>query len=194
MAAKELEPRSDPVVSQGTVPIPDPTKLTTEAVAALKVQLTELFGKEFDGIRREVERLSKEMDARPAAVIQEIKHLDQLMNEKFKGVDQQFAGRDTALAAALLAQKTSVEEQNKSNALSAAKSEAAFEKRIDGVSALISSQTKATDDKITDAKDRITTMESRSAGGGAAINWAIVGVGFILTLISIAGAVIALIK
>jgi len=71
-----------------------------------------------------------------------------LTNEKFKGVDQQFQGRDVALAAALLAQKTSVDEQNKANAASSAKQEGAITKQIDGIQSIILANSKGTDDKI----------------------------------------------
>src|SRR6185295_4810558 len=93
---------------QGSVPVPDPTKLTTDAVQSLKEQLIALFAKQFEFADKEIIRLRAEIDASPKIMMEQIKHLEVLMNEKFKGVDQQFAGRDTALAAALLAQKTSV--------------------------------------------------------------------------------------
>lgn len=164
----------------GTVPVPDPTKLTTDAVQALKEQLIALFGKEFDFVAKEIVRLRSDIDSSPKLIMEQTKHLEVLMNEKFKGVDQQFAGRDTALAAALLAQKTSVEEQNKSNALSAAKSEAGFDKRIEGVSALIASQALNSDGKFGDLKDRLTAIESRSKGLSDGYGWLIAFIGVLV--------------
>ena len=158
-------------------PVPDPTKLTTDAVQALKEQLIALFEKQFDFVEKEVVRLRAEIDASPKLMVEQIKHLEALTNEKFRAVELQFAGRDTALAAALLAQKTSVEEQNKSNALSIAKSEASFDKRIDGVSALISNQSANLDSKINDAKDRLTAIESRGKGISDSYGWLIAFIG-----------------
>lgn len=165
------------------VPDPDPTKLTTEAVDRLKENLLELFGARLEAVNKELERLAKRIEDRPEEVEKQIGRLEALTDEKFKGVDQQFAGRDVALAAALLAQKTSVEEQNKSNALSASKSEAGFAKQIDGISALITAQSKGTDDKINDLKDRLTAIESRGEGVSDAWGWLVGALGIGLAVV-----------
>lgn len=133
---------------RSALPIPDPTLLTTQAMEKSIAALKELQE-------------------------EKITALSSLMMEKFRGVEQNFSGRDTALAAALLAQKTSVEELNKSNALSAAKSEAGFDKRIEGISTLMAAQNKGSDDKITDLKDRITAMEARGKGIADSYGWLI---------------------
>ena len=119
-----MMPDASPGFTSNMVPSPDPTKLTTDAVAALKEQLVELFGKEMRFIQHEIDRLRAEIDQRPNEIREAIGHLTVLVGEKFKGVEQQFIGRDVALAAALLAQKASVDEQNRSNAAAAAKAEA----------------------------------------------------------------------
>lgn len=178
--------------SQETTPKPDPTRVTTEAIAALRQQLLELFGAKFDDIIKQADRQQFELEKRDGDIKDAIAHLEKLMNEKFKGVDQQFAGRDTALAAALLAQKTSVDEQNKSNAASTTKSEVGFEKRIESIAQLISAQLAASDGKFSDLKDRITSIESRSEGSGSAINWVIAAVGFVSVLIGIGATVISM--
>lgn len=176
------------------IPVPDPTSITTEAIAALKTQLLELFGAKLDALGKEIDRIALELKERPAdvrgEVRRELENLKILMDEKFKGVDQQFAGRDTALAAALLAQKTSVDEQNKSNAASATKSEVGFEKRIEGIATLIATQEKSSSDKITDLKDRLTAIESRGEGRGDVTGWIVAAAGFVMALLSIAAAVI----
>ena len=177
-----------------STPKPDPTRITTEAIAALKQQLLELFGTKFDGVQKDTDEIRSRLDNRQQQIDEALAHLEKLMNEKFKGVDQQFAGRDTALAAALLAQKTSVDEQNKSNAASATKSEVGFEKRIESIAFLITAQSQAADSKISDLKDRLTAIESRGEGAGSTVNWIIAGVGFLLTMLSIVGTVVALMK
>ena len=92
----------------GSVPVPDPTKLTTDAVALLKTEL------------------SATMDLRFEA-------LDRLLNEKFKGVTTEFTMRDIALAAAFKAAEAAVKQQNESNTLAIDKSATAFTKQIDGL-------------------------------------------------------------
>jgi hypothetical protein len=67
----------------GSVPVPDPTKLTTDAVSLLKDQITATMDLRFDAQR-------------------------ELLAEKFKGVSTEFAMRDIALAAAFKAAEAAV--------------------------------------------------------------------------------------
>ena len=164
MAATSNESNKASVI-QGGRTMSDPTRLTTEAFDKLERTLKELFE-------------------------EKISSLQVLVEEKFRGVDQQFAGRDTALVAALLAQKILVEEQNASSAMATAKSEASFTKQIDGIGSLItglgegftarieavkeiiSVNSKTAEIAVADVKTRLTTIESRKEGGMA--SWAIV--------------------
>jgi len=92
----------------GSVPVPDPTKLTTDAVALLKVELTGTMDLRFNS-------------------------LQDLLTEKFKGVSTEFAMRDIALAAAFKAAEAAVKQQNESNTLAIDKAGTAFTKQIDGL-------------------------------------------------------------
>ena len=121
------------------VPVPDPTKLTTDAVDKAKIELKELFDVKLTGFR-------------------------ELVNE-------QFAGRDTALAAALKAAQELVKQQNDSNTIAIDKASAAFTKQVDSL-----------DDKINDLKERISAVASR--------NWATVGA-YIVGAVGIASLVTA---
>ncbi len=114
--------------------------------------IEELLKTQKDALDRTDNRFIKRLDDTQGIIDASLLHLQRLMEEKFKGVDQQFQGRDVALAAALLAQKTSVDEQNKANAASAAKQEGAITKQIDGIQAIIMGNQKGTDDKIDGAK------------------------------------------
>lgn len=90
------------------VPVPDPTKLTTDAVALAKAEIEKLFDEKLTGMR-------------------------ELINEKFLGVKTEFAMRDIALAAAFKAAEAAVRQQNESNTLAIDKSATAFTKQIDGL-------------------------------------------------------------
>jgi hypothetical protein len=85
--------------------------------------------------------------------------------------------------AALQAAKEAVGEQNKSNALAIAKSEATFTKQIDQIGVLISTMQKGIDDKIDDMKSRLQAIEGQKKGGSDV--WAIV--------IAIAGLAVAVV-
>lgn len=87
-----------------TIPIPDPTKLTTDAV----------------------DRAKAELDIRLAS-------LRELIEQKFIGVATEFTMRDIALAAAFKAAEAAVKQQNESNTLAADKAASSFTKQIDGL-------------------------------------------------------------
>ena len=93
---------------KGFIPVPDPTKLTTDAVAFLKEDLLSTIGLRFEGLK-------------------------ELLAEKFRGVSTEFAMRDIALAAAFKAAEAAVKQQNESNTLAIDKAGTAFTKQIDGL-------------------------------------------------------------
>lgn len=100
-----MTPKND---QQGSVPVPDPTKLTTDAVAQARSEIEKLFDVKMDGFR-------------------------DLAAEKFKGVATEFTMRDIALAAAFKAAEAAVKQQNESNTLAIDKAGTAFTKQIDGL-------------------------------------------------------------
>jgi DNA-binding transcriptional MerR regulator len=147
----------------GSRPNPDPTILGLASQERAISALRELIDARIKATEEEIQRIKagadytdqrllKRVDEVPSLIDTALTHLQKLMEEKFRGVDQQFAGRDVALAAALLAQKTSVDEQNKANAASSAKAEGATTKQIDGIQSIIQANSKGTDDKIESVK------------------------------------------
>ena len=197
-----------------TKPNPDPTERTLQESMKAMAALKELFEVHVNSVKEDLAHLRLIVDGRPAAIVAEIAHLSKLTDEqfhaletlmlqKFQGVADQFSGRDTALAAALLAQKTSVEEQNKSNALSAAKAEAATTKQIDGIQTLLTTMSQGTDDKIdavktlltsqekandkgiADLSARLIAREGQSQGMGSLIVWIFGGAGFLVAIVSV---------
>lgn len=118
------------------------------------------------------------------------------IEEKFASIQVQFTERDTrteqtsrdskvAVDAALQAAKEAVGEQNKSSALAIAKSEASTTKQIDQQAILLSTATKALDDKITDLKDRMTSTEGRSKGLDAGWGYLVGGVGVLIAILTL---------
>jgi hypothetical protein len=92
----------------GSVPVPDPTKLTTDAVALATAQIEKLFDVKLEGVVK-------------------------LIDEKFAGVKTEFTMRDIALSAAFKAAEAAVSQQNNSNTLAIDKAGTAFTKQIDGL-------------------------------------------------------------
>lgn len=166
-----------------STPIPDPTRLTTEAVDRLKEQLTTQFNLQFQQLHKEIDRLEFIVDKMPDGIRLEITNLDKLVNEKFKGLVDQQIQRDNNLALALTAAQKSVTDQNAANLTAANKAEQNFKDQI-----------AATQSTITDLKDRITRIESTSSGAGSAVNWIIVAIGAFATMIGIGGAIYGMLK
>ena len=181
-------------------PNPDPTVLTTELLERMKDVLireimtsqelaeAKLFGVEhmletrIDGVDKAIIQIQQRAERLQANLQIEVEHLKKLHQEKFDYIAIQFKERDTrteqaardskiAIDAALQAAKEAVGEQNKSNALAVAKSEATFTKQIDQIGVLVTSMGKGFDDKIDDIKGRLQAMESIKKGAGDV--WAI---------------------
>jgi polyhydroxyalkanoate synthesis regulator phasin len=128
--------------TQGSIPVPDPTRLTTDAVRAAQEEIEKLFDTKLTGFR-------------------------ELVTEKF-------AGRDTALAAALKAAQELVKQQNDSNTIAIDKAATAFTKQIDSL-----------DEKINDLKARVADLSGR--------NWASVG-GYIVGAAGVIAVVISVLN
>ncbi len=175
-------------------PIPDPTVLTTQQLQREIATSRELVESKISGFKDTIETrlaamdkaitlLQTQTDRLPALILDAVKQLQNLHEEKFRSIETQFVERDTrteqtsrdskvAVDAALQAAKEAVGEQNKSNALAIAKSEATFTKQIDQIGVLISTLQKGLDEKIDDLRLRMQVTESVKKGGNEV--WAIV--------------------
>lgn len=156
-------------------------------------QLGELLATRLDGMQKAADLVQANVDRHPTLAEKQVQHLREVCEEKFSSIETQFLERDTrteqtsrdskvAVDAALQAAKEAVGEQNKSSALAIAKSEAATTKQIDQIVTLINVSNGATNDKIEDIKERITSIEGRSKGIGDSIGMiiGIMGVGIAL--------------
>jgi hypothetical protein len=107
------------------------------------------------------------MDEKIAALTETVAVFKTSVNERFQlgDVQTEKAARDvkSAVDAAFAAAKEAVGEQNKSNALSIAKSEVGTTKQIDQLAENARVSAKNADDKISDLKDRILAMEARAS-------------------------------
>lgn len=207
-------------IATGSVPVPDPTLLTTQNLRREVLGLRELLEEKLasltiasglnrtvletrlDGMDKAIRLLQDAADKFPGRIDEKITSLRLIHDERFSSVGQQFEERDTrteqaagavkvAVDAALSAQKEANAEQNKTAAASAAKQEAGTTKLIDQLQQLIAAQTKASDDKFTDVKERLTRIEGGSAGGRAMWGYVAAGLGTILTLVTLGGLFVA---
>ena len=177
---------AEEIAQHSFAPVPDPTVLTTQQLQREIAALRDLLDVKIDGLRSVIDtRLSAadqtitllrvRVDQIPENIHQAIERTQELRDEKFKSISIQFLERDTrteqqsrdakvAVDAALQAAKEAVGEQNKSNAMAIAKSEATFTKQIDQIGVLVTTMSKAIDDKIDDIKTRIQMIEGSKKG------------------------------
>lgn len=200
------------------MPVPDPTKLTTEQLRRELAALREIIETRLDGmdratelasaqaviVREEIEQIRGRLRHETAA---EIGQLRELLETRLDGMDRaiaiQFTERDVrgaqtaeggkqALDAALLAQKELVAQQNESNAAATAKAEASFTKQIDQIGAIIQTQEKALDARITELKERIDRGEGSTEGAADSRTERRLDTGQVLMALSVLAAVIGL--
>ncbi len=169
----------DMIQTRGSRPVPDPTVLTTRQLLQAVASLKELFETRLNAMDKAIILLQAFADRQPTttAVSQAVDALAQLTNERFDNVRAQLHERDLrfdlasrdreqALSAALSAAKELVSVQNNSNNIAVDKSSIATTRQIDSIVQRMENNTKTSDDKINDLKDRITIVESTKRGGG----------------------------
>jgi len=155
---------------QSNIPIPDPSLLTTEQLRRELAALREILEARMAGMDKTHSLLEQQVQQAVSVRQGELLHLKELHNERFRSVEKQFVERDerskaaeqaaqVAVGAALQAQKEAAIAQNQSNTSAIAKAESATVKQIDGILALLDSNTKAIDDKIVVINGRLDRGE-----------------------------------
>ena len=145
------------------------------AADAAMIAGAETIDQRINGIDKASVILADNVNRVPTLLDREMARMIALSDEKFNGVQRQFSERDvrsdadrraaeTAVNAALSAQKEAVAQQNAAYAASGAKSEAATTKQIDGIVALLGSQSTGLNDKITDLNRRMDRGDGLSSG------------------------------
>jgi len=165
-------------MQQGSVPVPDPTLLTTENLRREILGLRELLENKLDG----------------AMAVQ---------NERFLKVDLQFElverqrveqkqDTKTAVDAALSAQKEAVHEQTLASDKAISKSESGTTKQIEQLAETFRSENSGIKTTIDDLKDRVRGIEATKSGGQQSLAQVLAIIGTIAFIVSAGVAVIIL--
>jgi hypothetical protein len=164
-------------------------KLRDKEIAHLK----ELFSEATGARDRAIALLQAFADKSPttAEVAQAVASLEALMVEKFKSVEGQFTERDKRVEQTAKDSKTAVDAALQAAKEAVNKTEVGFGNSIVEAQKLIAQNTKNTDDKINDLKDRVTASEARGKGMGE--SWGYL-MGLIMAGIAIAALVVMVLK
>lgn len=176
MAAPHEEPAPLANASMGSVPMPDPTKLTTDlvekGVASLR-QLLEQADKAFADRLTNLENRTHPptltdlitIESRHTATLREaqVQAVRESMKLQFEAVSQQFVARDALTAQLAVANTTAVNAALAAQKEAAGKSESAVAKTIDQQSALSAEGLKSLAALIDNLKERIGALDGRSS-------------------------------
>jgi uncharacterized protein YoxC len=202
-------------------PVPDPTVLTTEALArAIDAQREYVVAQlgirdeRLRGIDTATRVLNETVNRVPTDVEREVAHLRELAFEKVaslqsaldrldSSISLQFSERDTrsereardntkAVDAAFAAQEKAAVEQNRSNQLAISKSEAQTIEAIAKLGELFKSTTDALAGQLGDLKERVGAVEKLKEGGQQTLTGIYALAGFVLVVLLIVGAALAL--
>ncbi len=159
--------------SGGLVPVPDPTLLTTQNLLREIAALRELLQTQIKAVELRVDR-NDALIAKHGAEIEsgtdhlrrfleeKIAKLDAVCLEKFTGVAAQFSERDTRTDQRAGDTKLAVDAAFAAAKEATAKIEAGFTKQIDGMTQIIDTKTRNIEGNLSDLKERMTAIESRS--------------------------------
>lgn len=173
----------------GLVPRPDPTILTTQALAREIASLKEIIFTRLDGMDKALNLLQAFTNRQPT-----IGELAASVDGQFKAIEHRLAERDVrfrdaavannaAVEAAFAAQKEVGKELNFASSAAITKAENATNKELDSIKALLALANKSNEDRNSDTRDRITTIESSSAAQGRMFGYIVAAITVVAVII-----------
>ncbi len=156
-----------------SIPVPDPSSLTTEALHREIGTLRDLFTQEIKGL--------------DAEFTCQINAINKIKEEKFDRIREHFDLIEQARLEQKADTKEKVDAALSAQKEAAAKSEQSFTKQIDAMRDLMESHSKASDEKIAALTVRVSVKDG--SGAGMAHLW-----GLIIGAIGLAGVLVAIFK
>jgi len=150
-------------------PVPDPTQLTTIAIARDVAALRELV---VEKITASKENLQSQMEGHWSLDLERFRAVDLRFSERDLRFNQAAADNADAIRAALAAANSAT-----------ARLENTFSKQIDTLGDRLDKQVAGMVERINDLKDRITTIEGNRKGSENVIGWVIGASGVIMGIV-----------
>lgn len=195
-----------------SVPMPDPTTLTTEqldrAISALESRIDariDAMDKASRLLHEDFTRVPTEMDRRlghlQELIFSKLDAVSKVTEQQFNAIGMRFEEMDkrtaqlsvadkTAIAAALQAQKEAAGAQNEANAAANAKMEKNFAELIAQGQSLLLEVRRNNEIQIGDLKSRVDKAEARGKGVGDVWGWVVGTAGMILAIVSTVALVV----
>jgi hypothetical protein len=141
----------------------DLTRVPTQLDRAV-TGLRDLIEAKIINLTDDLTAVHKILDRRDSDILTPINHLKDLIYEKFTAVAAQFSERDVRTDQRASDTQKAVDAAFAAAKESTGKIEFGFTKSIDALQELLKATGKSSDDKIDDTKNRLTVIESRTAG------------------------------
>ena len=159
-AAAADEPATHAALPLSTIPIPDPTLITTQQIDKAKIDLTTQFNDKITSLKELVAASIGSTGERAVALVgAKFDLLEEKINRLTSTEAADKGAQGEALVTALQAQEKLVADRNLADSAAAAKSEATFKAQIETLQGLITLQTRTLDDKLNLNNDRVTRLE-----------------------------------
>lgn len=158
-------PLPSPIAAAVAALTQDPSTLTTQQLLRELANQRDLFDARLDAMAKAVDLLQDFANRTPTTmdVQASVDRLREVVEQRFKGVENTFIQNATALTAALQAQEKQAIATTENTSTANNKTEAFFTKQLDMIGEARKDDSRANDDKLDALKERITIIESRTS-------------------------------
>lgn len=169
----------------GSEQIPDPSSLTTAALARENAMFREILDARLSAFEARLAGMDKALERAekfPTAIDSAVKGLKELYDEKFRGIDAVFSEREKRANQQAVDTKTAVDAAFKAQTEAAAKTEKSFSEQIAQTANLLNTKTDGLQTQMNDVKLRQVTGETVRtttkdvATDGRALVFSVVGI------------------
>ena len=184
-----------------SVPIPDPTLLTTEALRREIAWTREITDEKFKAFRDLHDVLERRMAAevatlgalsleRRAAIEQEMKAYRETTDGLFKAVDNRFHERDVRFDQAAAEAERAVQAALSSLNLLFARTESQFNKQIDQLGSTLTLTNANMTQRLDDLKTNVSEIQGNRQGSMQMVGWGIGAAGVIIAVVTAAFSIV----
>lgn len=180
------------VPPRSNIPVPDPSLLTTQSLDREIANLREFLLSQIVNLSDDLERFASGHDREHRDVVERaVNHLKELTDERFNGIQLQFAERDVRAEQAFKASTEAINAAMAAQEKAIIKSEIATAKQIDAIAEVIEGAKASLSEQIRQVEKR----QDRDEGGRSGVSEHSIGFSRSgMLIVSAAGAILALVS